>query len=92
MTATMRRNFELFGSSICLDMMVRGINIFLWPYTAVSMYDKANHICVACKGIVCGERFDMYKAQALFLAKYATRRPLETVKVVGGDVFLMKTP
>ena len=55
MTATMRRNFELFGSSICLDMMKSGINKFLWPYIAVVMYDKANHICIACKGIVCGE-------------------------------------
>ncbi len=40
MTATMRRNFELFGGYICLDMMKRGLNTLLWPYVAVTMYDE----------------------------------------------------
>ena len=91
MPSTMRRNFELFGSSICLDMMKRGISTLLWPYTAVVMHDDANHICVACEGIVCGERFDMYKAHASFLARYAPSLPLQSVKVVEGDGFFMKT-
>ena len=48
MTATMRRNVELFGAFICLDMMKRGINTLLWPYCAVTMIDESNHVCVAC--------------------------------------------
>jgi len=46
MTATMRRNFELFGSSICIHMMKRGLNTLLWPYTAGTMLDKMNHAYV----------------------------------------------
>ena len=72
-------------------MMKCGSNTLLWPYTAVVMHDEANHICVACEGIVCGERFDMYKAQAYFLARYAPGLPLPAVKVVVGDGFLTKT-
>ena len=43
-TATMRRNFELFGDYISLDMMKRALNILLWPYTAVCMYDDARKL------------------------------------------------
>jgi len=51
MTATMRRNFELFGGYICLDMMKRGLNTLLWPYCAVVMYDEHMKICIGCEGI-----------------------------------------
>jgi hypothetical protein len=71
-------------------MMKCGINTLLWPYTAVVMHDETNHICVTCEGIVCGERLDMYTAQASFLAKYAPGRGLCTVQVVAGDVFFYK--
>ena len=76
MTATMRRNFELFGSFISLDMMKRGINKLLFPYTAVTMLDESNKICIACEGIVVGELEDMYKAQAEFLRKFAPGQSL----------------
>ena len=60
MTATMRRNFELYGGYICLDMMKRALNTLLWPYAAVTMFDEHHQICIACEGIVCGEKVDMY--------------------------------
>ena len=66
MTATICRSFELFDGFICLDMMKRGINTLSWPYSAIAMLDETNHVCVACEGIVCGERQDMYAAQATF--------------------------
>ena len=88
MTATMRRNYELFGSFICMDMMKRAINTLLWPYTAVTMLDEMKKICVGCEGIVCGERQDMYCAQARFLEEYAPGCPLSEVLIVAGDVFL----
>ena len=47
-------------------MMKRGINTLLWQYCAVTIVDESNHVCVACEGIVCGERQDMYAAQADF--------------------------
>ena len=85
MTATTRRNFGLFGDYISFDMMKRGINTLLFPYTAVSMEDEMNHLCIGCEGIVCGEILDMYTALTAFLAKYASGRPLSSVRVVAGD-------
>ena len=87
MTATIRRNFEHFGGYISLDMMKRGLNTLLWPYIAVSMYDKDMKLCIACEGILCGERVDMYKLVADFLADSAPGRPLSEVNVVAGDGF-----
>jgi len=87
MTATMRRNFELFGGYICLDMMKRKLNTLLWPYTAVTMYDENMKICLACEGILCGERYDMYKFLADFLGESAPYRPLSNVNIVAGDGF-----
>lgn len=87
MTATMRRQYELFGGYICLDMMKRGINKLLWPYAAVAMYDDKRNICIACEGILCGERYDMYEFMASFLHKNAPGRRLTSVDVVAGDGF-----
>ena len=87
MTATMRRNFELFGSFISLDMMKRGLNKMLFPYTAVTMLDESTKLCIACEGIVIGELDEMYKCQADFLKEFAPGRPLDSVLVVAGDGF-----
>ena len=87
MTATMRRNWELFGDYICLDMMKRGLNTLLWPYVAVTLYDETGGLCVACEGIVCGERIDMYKFVADFIGENAPGRSKEEVLIVAGDGF-----
>ncbi|KAL7450896.1 hypothetical protein ACHAWC_002749 [Mediolabrus comicus] len=87
MTATMRRNFELFGGYISMDMMKRGINTLLWPYVAVTMYDENMKLCLACEGILCGERVDMYHFVANFLGESAPGRPLSNVNIVAGDGF-----
>ena len=91
-TATMRRNFELYGDYyISLDMMKILLNKLLWLYTAVTIHDDTNHICIGLEVLVCGERFDMYLAQANFLEKHSPGRPLQFVKIVSGDGFLIKT-
>ena len=72
MTATMRRNFELFWVYLSLDMMKCGLNTLLWPYVAVFMYDKNKKLCIAYDGILCREQVDMYKFVADFLAESAT--------------------
>ena len=51
MTSTMRKNFELFGSFICVDAMKRDINTLIWPYMATTMYNEMNSVCVGCEGI-----------------------------------------
>ena len=83
----MRRNFELFGDYISLDMMKRALNILLWPYTAVCMYDDARKLCLGCEGVLCGERMDMYEFMCQFLGKSSPGRPLSEVKIVSGDGF-----
>ena len=87
MTATMRRNFELFGGYICLDMMKRALNTLLWPYAAVTMFDEHHQICIACEGIVCGEKVDMYAFMARFLQDHAPGWPATDVHIVAGDGF-----
>ena len=86
-TATMRRNFELFGGYPCLDMMMRGINSLAWPYVALAMYDYDNKLVIGCEGILCGEHMDMYGCLSTFLGDYSPGRPLSTVEVLSGDAF-----
>ena len=90
MTATMRRNLELYGDYMCFDMMARGIMSLLWSYTAIALYDEMRHICIGLEGFVCGERFDMYCAMASFIGKHAPRRKLSSVLIVSGDGFFDK--
>ena len=80
-TATMW-NFELFGDFIGIDMMKRGINMLLWPYFLFAMYDEMSKICIACEGILCGEREDMYQFGCDFLGAASLKCPLSEVKVV----------
>ncbi len=54
MTATMQRNFELFGTYLCLDALKRGINKLHWPHYGVTMYNKLKEIRLALEGSVCG--------------------------------------
>ena len=86
-TATMRRNFELFGGYICLDMMMRGINTLSWPYVAAAMYDDDDKLVIGCEGILCGETVDMYRCLSTFLSDFSPRRSLADVEVVSGDGF-----
>ena len=51
------------------------------------MIDESNHVCVAREGIVCGERQDMYAAQADFLKEFAPECSLNEVMMVAGDGF-----
>ncbi|KAL7525422.1 hypothetical protein ACHAWF_002523, partial [Thalassiosira exigua] len=89
-TATMRRNFELFGSYLALDMMKKGMSSLLWMYLAVAMYDESKRICIGCEGMLIGEREDMYAFVASFLSKHSPGRPLSSVLIVSGDNFFNK--
>ena len=90
MTSTMRRNYELYGGYICFDMMKRGLNKLLWPYTAITMYDETGSLCLACEGFVHGERTDIYVAECRFLGKHAPSRPLTSVQIASADGFFDK--
>ena len=77
----MRRNFELFGGYICLDMMMRGINTLSWPYVAAAMYDDDDKLVIGCEGILCGETVDMYRYLSKFLSDFSPCCPLADVEV-----------
>ena len=86
-TATMRDNIERFGKYQSIDMMPRGINILLWQYVSVAMYNELNQVCLGCEGIILWEKKKAYAFLVQFLAKNTPKLKLEDVKVVSGDGF-----
>ena len=88
MTGTMRRNLELFGHYLCMDMMMRGINTLLWPYTAIALMDEFGELCIGCEGVVCGETIDMYGFVCSFIRESCPNLIFEDVKFVSADQFL----
>ena len=91
MTATMRSNFERFGSYIALDAMKRGLNTLLWPYLAITMLNELKQVCVACEAVMIGERIDAYKFMITFLSNNAPGRLLKDIYVVTGDGFFTQS-
>ncbi len=85
MTATIRRNFELFGSYIGLDCMKCALNDLLCHYISIAMYNKLRQICVGFEGILCGEKRPMYEFLCDFHRKNAPGREFESVKVVASN-------
>ena len=63
----MRGNFERFEGYISMNAMMRPINDIKWPYISISMFNELNSACVACEGIVCGERVEAYNAMLQFV-------------------------
>ena len=55
--------------------------------TYVEMYNDFRKVCIACEGILCGEREDMYQFRCNFLAKSSPRCPLSEVNAVATDGF-----
>ena len=86
-TATMRDNIERFGKYQSIDMMPRGINILLWQYISVAMYNELDQVCLGCEGIILWEKKKAYAFLVQFLAKNTPKLKLEDVKVISGDGF-----
>jgi len=84
-TAIMRDNFERFGGFLSMDVMLRPINEMEWPYMSISMYNELNSVCVACEGIVCGERVEAYKAMVDFVLDNNKKRTRNDINVVAAD-------
>ena len=66
---------------------VEKVDILGWNNSSVKMYDKMMHLCLACEGIVCGKRLDMYHFTLIFLADNSPRRQITDLNIVSGDVF-----
>ena len=87
MTASMRSNYERFGSYISLDCMKRELNKSIWPYFAISMINDVNKVCVGCEALLIGERDEAYKFILLATEKMAPVRRLTDVLILSGDGF-----
>ena len=84
----MRDNFERFGGYLSMDAMLMPINEMEWLYMSISMYNELNSVCVACEGIVCGERLEAYKAMIDFVIQNNTKRTRSDIDVVASDGIL----
>ena len=87
-TAIMRDNFERFGGFISMDAMKRNLTSLDWPYMSISMYNELNSVCLACEGIVCGERVEAYSAMVQFVIQNNNKRKKEDINVVAADGIL----
>ena len=74
----MRDNFERLGGLIDIS----------WPYMSISMYNELNSVCLACEGIVCGERVDAYNAMLQFVLHHSNKWKREDIDVVVADGIL----
>ena len=84
-TVIMRDNFERFGGFLSMDAMLHPINEMEWPYISISMYNELNSVCVACEGIVCGERVEAYKAMIDFVLDNNKKKTRHDIDVVAAD-------
>ena len=49
------------------------------------MFDELNSVCVACEGIVCGERVEVYNAMVQFVLENTSKRSIHDINVVAAD-------
>ena len=61
--------------------------MLLWPYFSVAMCNEMKKVCIACEGILCGEKEGMYQFGCNFLAKSSPGCPLTVVNDVAADGF-----
>lgn len=87
MTATMRSNFERFGSYVSLDAMKRGLHKLNWPYIAITMLNDLKKVCVGCESIMVGEQDEAYEFVVKSTCEMAPLRSLHDIYVVAGDGF-----
>ena len=87
-TATMRDNFERFGSMISIDATKREINTFNWPYISICMYNEMEKLCIGCEGIVCSERVEAYKALIKFCTNNSPKISRDQIYALCSDGFV----
>ena len=86
-TASMRSNFERFGSYICIDAMMRELNTLNWPYFAITLNNEIGKVCVGCEALMCSERLEAYSFMLNSCFEMCPGRKKKDVLVVSGDGF-----
>ncbi len=71
-----------------MDEMKRNLTDIDWPYMSILMYNEFNSVCLACEGIVCGERVEAYNAMLQFVFHHNNKQKREDIKVVAADGIL----
>ena len=87
-TVIMCDNFERFGGFISMDAMKRNLTNLDWSYMSISKYNDLNSVCLACEGIVCGERIEAYNAMVQFVINHNNKRKRDHINVVSADGIL----
>ena len=87
MTGMMRRNLELYGSYISLDMCKRDLNDESWPYVAVTTMNEFNKVVVCMEGVLMEESEDAYNFLCKNLIEMCPGRTLNQYSCVAGDGF-----
>jgi hypothetical protein len=84
-TGVMKRDFELYGSTLFLDRLGRSLNSKGWPLMTVAMLSGEKMVCLACEGIAVEESLKCY---AWFLEAAVDMTPgveLSDIRVIYGD-------
>jgi hypothetical protein len=84
-TATMRADWEDYGSVIFLDAMKRQLNSIYWPYIGPCILDGYRKVAVVCESICIAEKIMAYAWIMRMLASMGPRRQLSRVSVIYGD-------
>ena len=85
MSPVQRRNFEIFGRTLCLDMMKRETNSQHWPYTTICTLNEMKKVVSCGEAFCCQEQIDAYVWALQSIASQAPGRPLSTIRCIFGD-------
>jgi len=88
MTGQMRRNLELFGSYIMMDMMKKQMNSSLFLYSGLVMNRPNGKLCHASEALCATEDLPTYKFQVDATFEMAHKRKKEDVNVIAADAIL----
>ena len=87
MTASMRSNFERFGTYLSLDSMKRKLNTLHWPYFAITLMNELNKVCVGCEALLISERDEAYDFLIKSTLEMCPKRNKKDISIVSGDGF-----
>jgi hypothetical protein len=84
----MRRDFELYGSTLFLDRLGRPLNNKGWPLMTMAMLSGGKRVCIPCEAIVLSERVESYVWMIRAAVDMTPGFELSNLKVIFGDGIL----
>lgn len=74
-TGVMRRDFELYGSTLFLDRLGRSLNNKGWPLMTIAMLSGEKRVCLPCEAIAVGESVRCYAFMLEAMIDNQQRKP-----------------